>query len=199
MTAIPRTSRTRLVAGLIVTGLAAALCAPAWAQGGPRGYGQGRGTTSAVQPLTAEEAAELAHMREEEKLARDVYHYLFTQWNVVAFDNIARSEQRHFDAIGRLIERYGVTDPALNNPAGVFTNETLGELYSQLIAKGTISLTDALEVGVAIEELDIKDLEEALTVATKTDAKRVYANLLQGSLSHLETFEGYLQVLTETQ
>jgi hypothetical protein len=118
---------------------------------------------------------------------------------VVVFDNIARSEQRHFDAIGRLIERHGVTDPALTNPAGVFMDPTLANLYSQLTAKGAMSLKDALEVGVAIEELDIKDLQEALTLTTRTDIKRVYANLLRGSLNHLDAFTGYLQVLTAAQ
>lgn len=155
--------------------------------------------TSNHQPPKAEEEADFALMREDEKLARDVHQYLFTQWNVVVFDRIARTEQRHFDAIGRVIERYGVADPALNNPAGVLTNGTPGELYSQLIAKGTTSLKDAPEVGVMIEALDIKDIEEAVNVATNTDIKRVYANLLEGTLSRLEAFAGYLQVLPAAQ
>lgn len=199
MAATPRIFRTRLIAGLIVTGLTAALSAPAFAQGGPRGRGPGFGTQNAVQPLTQEEAADLAQMREEEKLARDVYQYLFTQWGAVVFDNIARSEQRHFDAIGWLIERHGVTDPALNSPASVFTNPTLATLYSDLTAKGAVSLKDALEVGVAIEELDIADLQKALGETTKTDIKQVYANLLEGSFSHLEAFTSHLQVLAAAQ
>ena len=149
--------------------------------------------TAAVQPLTAPELQSLLLMREEEKLARDVYVNLYKKWKLNVFANIARSEQRHFDAVGVLITRYGVTDPALET-AGTFTNAALQTLYDQLMAKGILSLKDALEVGVAIEEQDIDDLEAAIAAVDKTDIKRVYANLLSGSLNHLAAFNSHLQV-----
>ena len=151
------------------------------------------GPAPAVEPLTAPEVQSLLLMREEEKLARDVYVNLYQRWKLNVFANIARSEQRHFDAVGVLLARYGVTDPALET-AGTFTNATLQTLYGQLMAKGILSLKDALEVGVAIEEQDIDDLEAAIAATGKTDIKRVYANLLSGSLSHLAAFTSHLQV-----
>ena len=45
--------------------------------------------------LTDEEIAGLKLMREEEKLARDVYMVLYEQWNLPIFSNIANSEQAH--------------------------------------------------------------------------------------------------------
>jgi hypothetical protein len=165
-----------------------AVSAPAMAQNGP-GPGWGRGETTTVEPLTAAESQWLTFMREEEKLARDVYQQLYEKWNVIAFQNIATSEQNHFDAIGVLLTRYGVADPAQNNPAGVYTDANLNALYNELLARGTLSLQDALEVGVLIEQKDIADLETALKDTSKTDIKRVYTNLMNASYNHLDAFE----------
>jgi hypothetical protein len=173
------------------------------AQGGPgnrigmRGNGQcaaSPAAPAATQPLTQAETKWLLFMREEEKLARDVYVVLYDTWKLNAFNNISRSEQRHFDAIGVLLARYGVSDPA-NSQAGVFTDATLQSLYLKLVAEGQASLAAALQVGVTIEEHDIADLESALAATKKTDIKRVYSNLLNGSLNHLAAFEGQLEVL----
>ncbi len=62
-------------------------------------------------------------------------------------------------------------------------------LYDQLIAQGSVSLNDALLVGVAIEELDIADLDNQLTnVVTNPGIIRLYTNLKAGSVSHLAAF-----------
>ena len=74
--------------------------------GGPGG-GQGPATTHPAsdpsKPLTAADAAGLQYMREEEKLARDVYTLLGDRYDVRVFDNIARAESRHMAAIKRLL------------------------------------------------------------------------------------------------
>ena len=176
----------------------------AWAQNGQRPRNGGRNgcvncpllqTAFAVQPLSADEATHLLYMREEEKLARDVYQVLFSKWNVRIFNNIAVSEQRHYDAVGTLISRYKLTDPA-QETAGVFTNPDLQALYAQLIAKGSISLLDALQVGVSIEETDIDDLKAAIAVTDNRDVLTVYGNLLNGSLNHLSAFNSHIEAVS---
>jgi hypothetical protein len=97
-----------------------------------------------VQPLSAGEAVTLQKMREEEKLARDVYEFLYTKWQVRVFKNIAASEQRHFDALGTLLTRYGVADPA-NSERGVFPDATLQTLYLELTGSGDDSLAAAVK------------------------------------------------------
>jgi hypothetical protein len=134
-------------------------------------------------------------MREEEKLAHDVYQVLYEKWRLRAFDNISRSESRHYSAAGVLLARYSADDPARDLPAGVYLNPELTALYKELVEKGTVSLKDALEVGVLIEKHDIADLESALKVTDKTDLKTVFANLLAGSLNHLESFEHVLEAV----
>jgi hypothetical protein len=66
-----------------------------------------------VSELSAEEAASLLFMREEEKLARDVYNTLSATWGIQSFSIIASSEQRHMDEIKVLLDRYALTDPTL--------------------------------------------------------------------------------------
>ncbi len=149
-----------------------------------------------VAGLTEAEAVSLRYMREEEKLAHDVYVALFEAWGLPIFQNIANSESSHTAAVLRLLERYGLDDPAAGNPVGVFTDPALQALYDQLTAQGRQSLGEALKVGAAIEEIDILDLEESSQQTDKADILRVYANLLKGSRNHLRSFVKTLQQQT---
>lgn len=138
--------------------------------------------------LDAAEAAGLTFMREEEKLARDVYQYLYPLWNVTLFDNISRSEQQHFEAIGALLDRYRLDDPALQDLPGVFQSAELQDIYDQLIALGSTTSLAALQVGALIEETDIVDIQEAIAATDQRDIIRVYESLLRGSRNHLRAF-----------
>jgi hypothetical protein len=143
--------------------------------------------------LTAEEIKGLLFMREEEKLARDVYLTLYETWNLRIFQNIANSEATHMAAVKTLIDRYGLEDPAADRDIGSFTDPTLQGLYDQLVADGSQSLVDALRVGAAIEEIDILDLQARIAQTDKVDIQLVYENLLKGSRNHLRAFVSTLE------
>lgn len=147
---------------------------------------------AAAGTLSDAEIQGLLYMREEEKLARDVYLTLFETWGMSIFQNIASSEATHMDAVKTLIERYDLVDPVQDNGVGVFDNETLQQLYDQLVAQGSQSLGDALRVGAAIEEIDILDLEAHLAETSRADIQSVYENLLAGSYNHLRSFASTL-------
>ena len=132
-------------------------------------------------------------MREEEKLARDVYRQLFDTWGTSVFGNIGDSEQTHMEAVKTLIDRYDLTDPAQSLEAGKFTDSHLQQLHDELIENGSRSETDALKVGAAIEEIDIIDLENYLEQTTKQDIEIVYENLLKGSRNHLRSFVSVME------
>jgi len=140
-----------------------------------------------ISPLTEAEKTDLLFMREEEKLARDVYIVMYEQWDSAVFVNISVSEQRHMDAIKNLIIKYGLQDSA-SSKIGVFNNQELQFLYNELISKGEQSLLDAFEVGKLIEETDIEDLQAAMAETNKVDLDTVYGNLLSGSENHLRAF-----------
>ena len=142
----------------------------------------------ATSELSDAEVATLVYMREEEKLARDVYRTLFTRWNLPIFNNIAGSEQAHMDTLAAMLDNYGVTDPVTSDSTGSFTNPMLASLYDQLVARGSISTSEAIQVGIYIEETDITDLQKAISESMHDDLDRAYENLLQGSYNHLQAF-----------
>lgn len=159
--------------------------------GNMNGNGDGTDiTTIPASDLNADEAASLLYMREEEKLARDVYNALFAVWGQPTFQNIASSEQAHMDEVKLLLDRYALTDPAL--APGQFTDANLQALYDQLIAQGSASLADALKVGAAIEEIDIRDLQTRLAQTNNADIQLVFNNLMKGSYNHLNAFTSVL-------
>jgi len=140
------------------------------------------------EPLSDAELAALDFMREEEKLARDVYLELHNLWGNQIFSNIADSEQVHTDAVLHLIQKYDLIDPAENNLRGEFSDPNLQGLYDLLVAQGAASLLDALIVGATIEDLDIFDLHRQLAVVDNQDIVAVFENLQMGSRNHLRAF-----------
>jgi hypothetical protein len=87
--------------------------------------------------LTPEQEAGLLQMREEEKLAHDVYVALYDLWQLKPFSNISAAEQTHSDAVKALLDRYGLDDPAADRAAGEFTDPTLQSLYDSLVEQGS--------------------------------------------------------------
>ncbi len=136
--------------------------------------------------LTVEELAGLLHMLEEEKLARDVYIYLESKWNLNQFRNIKSSESTHMDAIASLLDKYGIRYTIL--PEGEFADSNLQSLYDELISSGSTSKVSALKVGATIEDLDIVDLKAYIKATDKIDLIEVYQSLECGSRNHLRAF-----------
>ena len=148
-----------------------------------------------VTPLSEAEADKLKFLREEEKLARDIYSAMSAYYpGANVFKNIAASEQKHFDAIGEKLVLYGIPDPA-SDQVGVFNNDELRALYKELLAEGVIDYENALGVGVTIEEGDIVDLEMAIAGTTSKPLLLTYKHLLNGSESHLAAFTKLLDRL----
>jgi len=141
--------------------------------------------------LSPAEIDTLLWMREEEKLARDVYLKLGKKWKQAIFNNIAASEQNHMDALLKKINTFGLEDPVLDG-YGKFHSPVLQDLYDRLIAEGSESYIEALRVGVEIEDLDIVDLIKAVEESNNLSLQTTYASLLEGSKSHLRAFVGSL-------
>ncbi|MFZ1729357.1 MAG: DUF2202 domain-containing protein [Bacteroidota bacterium] len=152
--------------------------------------------TYPVYTLSQEEIDGLLLMREEEKLARDVYLYFADAYSLRVFTNIARSETQHMSAIKVLLDKYGITDPITDDSRGAFADSHLGDLYAQLTAAGDASLLDALAVGATIEDLDIHDLMHLSESLDKEDILFVYGNLTKGSRNHLRAY--YSQILANS-
>jgi len=149
--------------------------------------------TTLITPIAGSELSDfektgLIQMREEEKLARDVYMTLWAQRGKQIFGNIAQSEQTHTDAIKILLDRYSIADPVTSDAVGVFTSPVMQQLYTDLVQKGSTSLLDALIIGATVEDLDIKDLEELINTTDNQDIIAVYNNLNKWSRNHLRAY-----------
>jgi len=167
---------------------------------------QGTIETPVSTPIAIEQSAETSSqiedgillMREEEKLARDVYLTLYGVWNLKTFYNIAGAEQNHIDAVASLMEAKGIEDPVKDADVGVFTIEEIDNLYKSLVEKGSESIVEAIKVGALIEDLDIADLEKLLMDTTDEYTIQVYENLLRGSEQHMRAFISQLSRYNES-
>ncbi len=146
-----------------------------------------------AEKLRKKEKNNLLFMREEEKLARDVYLSLYEDWDLRIFRQISRSERAHMASALVLIEKYGLEDPVGDNPVGVFTDPNLQDLYEELSAAGKASLEGALAVGALIEDLDIYDLQRVYGKTNNDDLQVLYQNLMKGSRNHLRAFTDLLE------
>jgi len=176
-------------------------------------------SSSNESQLDKAEQHHLIFMRQEEKLARDVYTSLAGMWpDSRIFVNIGEgSEQTHTDVMRDKLEEFNVDDPEPNtdilpSSIGVFTGELYGSYfnanYQALINKGSQSELDALYVGALIEELDMHDIVECPDIIKDTDNGisdcglnytdepsliNAYSSLLDGSKSHLKAYVGRIE------
>ena len=173
--------------------------------------------------LDYNEETHLIFMREEEKLARDVYLTFASMYpNTTTFQNIAEtSEQTHTDTMRDKLAQFNVEDPnpdTNNLPAslGVFTGETFGAYFTDkfnlLTNWGATSELDALYAGAFIEELDMHDIIQCPTVIVEMDngigenecglvytdnnaIQNSYNSLVDGSESHLRAYVGQIEAV----
>lgn len=139
--------------------------------------------------ITNDQKESLIFMREEEKLARDIYLSLYNTQGLRVFNNIANSEQQHMYAVKVLLDFYEIDDPVSEDVLGKFQNSDLQNLYDVLLQQGNESQIEALKVGAAIEEIDVLDLEKIIEdPETNSDIQTVYGNLKKGSENHLRAF-----------
>lgn len=163
---------------------------------------QPRSQTSKIQsvvvfPLSPEAELGLLHMREEEKVARDVYAVFRAQWNAQVF-NITNSEQNHMDTMKAMLDRFGLPDPIIDDTIGVFPTPAFAELYTTLINLGSTSMVDAYKVGALIEELDLIDLRLAVVQVDDPMLMIAYENLMRGTRNHLRSFASKIYAAGET-
>ncbi len=145
-----------------------------------------------LDPLSQTEINDLKFLREEEKLARDVYLYSYDKYQLMIFDNISQSEQRHMNSMLNLLNKYEIPDSA-STEIGVFNNPDLQKLYNSLTKQADISSVEALKAGATIEDLDINDIDDFTANTTKPDLLNVYGNLNCGSKNHIRAFTRWLE------
>lgn len=143
-----------------------------------------------AQLISDKEKATIVQMREEEKMARDVYLSLNEKWDHQVFTNISGSESYHMSMVKLLMDKFNLPDPVTknNDKRGVFENHMLQKMYNELTAAGMESSEAAFRAGAKVEEIDINDLVNAIAETSNADIKSTYQYLLQASYNHLRAF-----------
>jgi len=137
-------------------------------------------------------------LREEEKLARDVYT-TFSWWHDLSvFANIARTEQQHMNVVALLLDRYGLEDPAEGKGIVEFTDDWVQGVFDSLVGEEPNSLVDALWSGAFIEDVDIYHHEHILEGSDYDDISLIVQNMVAGSRNRMRSFFGALEVRDET-
>jgi hypothetical protein len=161
---------------------------PGYGRGSGDGTCLGAGVTAQQGTLTEPQKATLASMAQEEKLAHDLYAAFAARYDAAVFDHIGMAETHHLTAVRTLLQRYGLSDPTADQPAGEFTDPAVQATYDKLLAQGGKSLSAALDAGQQVERDDIAALKTALDGLTAADVKQVYTRLLAASERHLAAF-----------
>ena len=170
--------------------------------------------------LDENEETHLIFMREEEKLARDVYITLGKEYGknpdlASPFSEIVPSEQNHMDTMLAKLKQFSIDDPNTDDDVGEFTGDDYGSYftkkYDELVSEGSTDYLNALYVGALIEELDMHDIvkcpKEIIDIQywieseedcgmDYTDERRLvrsYDSLLKGSENHLRAFVGIIE------
>ncbi len=143
-----------------------------------------------AQTLSESEKSGILLMREEEKMARDVYQTLNEKWDQMPFVHISESEIRHMAEMKLLIDKYKLQDPVEKtaDKRGEYENQMLKSLYEELTASGITSLEAAFRAGAKVEEVDIRDLKEAMAKTSNEEIKQTYTYLIRASENHLRAF-----------
>jgi len=150
-----------------------------------------KSVTTGNDEITAEQTDWLKFMREEEKVAMDLYLAFGQSYTARVFQNIPRAEENHMNAVLAVMDTYGIEDPG-STESGIFTNPDLQALYNTLLDQGKVSLVEALKVGALVEETDIIDLAGVYDLNPGDDLKTLAEALLLGSRNHLRAFNRIL-------
>ncbi|HEX6849495.1 MAG TPA: DUF2202 domain-containing protein [Chitinophagaceae bacterium] len=150
-----------------------------------------------AQAITDNEKATVLRMREEEKMARDVYRVMNDKWDQQVFSHISESEIYHMSQMKLWIDKFKLDDPVIrnNDEQGVFTDQSLQKLYNELTASGLQNKEAAFRAGAKVEEIDILDLKAALAETSNTDLQSTYKYLIRASENHLRAFARNLDAL----
>lgn len=139
----------------------------------------------ATSPLTADEIEFLYAMREDEKLARDLYAYFWTRYPTAPqIQRISKAEESHIAAIETVLDYYEISYPAMSAP-GVFEDSTRQALYDELALKSETML-EAFQTMAFVEDRDLFAYKMVQSQITNANLSLLIENMIKASTNHLK-------------
>jgi hypothetical protein len=127
----------------------------------------------------------LWYQLELEKVAMDYYDAMYEKWEMVAFRNLSRSERRHMECMELVIIEIGDEKMIELQGVGKFKHSDLQRLYDDVMKLGMESLIKAFIASANLEEKNIKDVMELITLTENEEVRLSLNNLLETSKCHL--------------
>jgi hypothetical protein len=161
---------------------------------GPGGPGDGtcwRLPDVPAGELTGSQAATLASLAEQQKLAQDLSAAFAEQYGAQIFERVAAAESRQLEAVRTVLERYQLADPTGGLAAGEFASPAGQARYDQLLADGSAGLAAALAAGQTLAQEQLTELETALDGTGPPELTMVYEHLLGATQRQLAAFEAW--------
>jgi len=134
--------------------------------------------------LTADEIEFVYAVREDEKVARDLYTLFFEKYSLKVFSTIAKSESNHMRAVEILLDYYEIDFP-IPGAYGVFEDSARQTIYDSLVIKGSTAL-EGFRVMAQMEEECVISYRNVLADITNSNIKIVIENLGKASENHFK-------------
>ena len=147
--------------------------------------------------LTPNEIQWLIYIREEEKMARDLYIGMYNSWGLSIFKSISEEEQEHINAMLELFKMYSIVDPLAGDVPRNYTNQHIANLHTSLLTQGMQSNKDGLKACALQEEISMQDLDLAMKSTQQQAINKVYSELQRDSINHLRSFIHSLEIFGE--
>lgn len=137
--------------------------------------------------ISARTAYELVYLVELEKLARDIYNYLYLHnKKLVKYKEIAISEQEHMNMVRVALKAKGIKDQSTKLKPGQYSFRTLTEYYNRFISHYDPKIP--YSVGVEVEAEDMNAIDSVKIVVVEKDVLQLLNTLEAQSNLHLKYF-----------
>jgi len=148
---------------------------------------------SRAEPLGADEQRDLQRIREQRKLARDLYWDLAKHWGSLVLVRLGAAEQAHLNALDTLLDHYDLSDPVAGPAVGESGDPKFHALHAQIVEVGHRSEMAASQAGLLVEEMSLSDLAAARARTRRPEIAAVYDDLLRDSRNHLRALFRQMQ------
>lgn len=136
--------------------------------------------------LSADEIEFQFALREDEKMARDLYTVFAAKYSTAPqIDRIAAAENSHIACVEAVLDYYEISYPAMTAAAGLFEDAKRQAIYNELADKSG-TLLEVYATMAAVEEESVSAYKSVQSEITNENIALVITNMIKASSNHLK-------------
>ena len=129
----------------------------------------------------------LVRLLETQKMHRDVYTWMNSQFPSSVFAGLASDDGNYMDRLSQMVDRYGITNPTLDKLPGEFEDVGVQNQYNEFVRLTAGDLEAMVEnAKVMDQEMICTVQEQQLNLCGNDDLRQIYGNLIQQSKNQLQ-------------